>query len=138
MEMEQKVGLMEQDMKDNIMKVKKMEMVLYILLMALNTKEISILMIFMGKGLINGQMGDFMMVNGKKIRWMVKVKLNGLMVNHMKVNIKMIKNMVRVYFNGRMVENIQDNGTKVNKRDSAHIYYQMAKGKWVNGNRGNG
>lgn len=54
---------------------------------------------------INGQMEEFITVNGLTIRWKGMVLLHGLMAESISVNIKTIKNTAKVLLNGLMEEN---------------------------------
>ena len=53
----------------------------------------------------NGQMEEFITVNGLTIRWKGMVLLHGLMAESISVNIKTIKNTAKVLLNGLMEEN---------------------------------
>lgn len=59
---------------------------------------------------IFGQMADHLMECGKIIKWMVTVYINGVMVEFMKVNIKMTKKMVKEHIYGKNVKIVNNFG----------------------------
>lgn len=68
MDMVQKHGLIMQNMKENMKTETSTDKGFYILLMGLNTKEISNLTILMDKEHTYGQITEFIWVNGAKIK----------------------------------------------------------------------
>ncbi len=82
-----KFGPIMRNLKVNMKMVKKNGLVSYILPMDLSTKEILPATMFMDMEHIHGLIIEFILVNGVRIKCMVREKLSGQMVNHMKESI---------------------------------------------------
>jgi len=98
------------DMKVHIEWHKNMDKENSIGLMNLVMKVNSLIIIFMAKGFIHGQMEENMMENGIIIKWTDMVCSLGQIIEDMKDIIKMIRNKEEVPLNGQMVENMKVNG----------------------------
>lgn len=140
MAMGQKYGQMVRGTRVSIKMGKKMAKVFYIFLINRYTLVNLWRMKSMEGVHINGQIKEYTLVIGRKIKCMEEDKLCGLTDENTqeykiilisefsfikKRNILKIKNMDRVYLNGRMAENTKDLGQMVNKK----IIYFIFKGK---------
>jgi len=130
---ELKLGLMELDMKDNIIWEKNMEVANFIGQTVHYMKVIFTIIIFTAREHMNGLMEENILEIGKIIKWMAKVYLPGQMVENIMVNIRMIKNTVLVFLNGQMEENIKEIGKMVNNMEKVHILALTALKEKVNG-----
>lgn len=79
-----------------------------------NMQEILQKTIYKDKELINGQMEEFIQVNGMRTKCMDLVYSHGVMAKNMKENMSMIKKKVMEYSLGQMGNNIEDIGKTVN------------------------
>ena len=87
----------------------------------------------MEKAYINGAMVEFLMVNGKIIKWRVKVCLVGQMQENILGDMWMIKNMDMVFLNGQMEEDMKVCGKMGNSMVKVYILVQMVKEEKGNG-----
>ena len=88
-------------MKETISKGKNAASVNSNGLMAVNTLEISTIIIYTVKVLTLGAINEYTKENGKIIKWMEKENSFGLMVEHTMEAIKMIKKKVMEFSSGR-------------------------------------
>ena len=125
-EMEKNFGLMGHYMKENIKKRKDMDFLNGV--MEINMKGRSIIIIYMVKVYIPGEIKGYIMEIGKIIKWMEKVFLLDPIIENIMVNLKMIKNGYGEYewADGRKYKGFWKNGKQQGKGE----FYDIETNTW--------
>jgi hypothetical protein len=122
---ELKHGLIVQNMKASIMKVKNTERELCSLLMVVSTQGTSSLMKYQAKENMFGQMENLTKDNGRKIKCMDMVCSLGKMEKDMKVSLSMIKEKDKASSFGKMAEYMMECGKMENNMEKVHSLQKM-------------